>query len=269
MVSPGWEALILNDYEAVMPLTTKRRFGYDYLFQPPLTQQLGIFSIRILDQDECELFFNSIPAYFSYIDIQLNTVNNHVNVGFTVTLRSNYVLDLTQEYIYLASNYHRNCRRNVQKAVHAGLYVKQVPGPTVFSGFVKNNLEQQLSVSTHNLYAILQEITGKCIQHKCGEILGVYDRTGDLQASGWFVYTESRILFVVCASTRKGKGSQAMYLLVDHAIREKAGSGLLFDFTGSNIPGVAYFNTGFGAIKTTYPAIKKNILPWPVRLFKR
>ena len=83
-------------------------------------------------------------------------------------------------------------------------------------------------------------------------------------AAGWFVYTPERCLFLVCASTSEGKRNQAMYLLVDHVIRSKSGSGLIFDFTGSNIPGVAYFNSGFGAVKSYYPTVKRNNLPWPV-----
>ena len=38
-----WDALVLDDYEAVMPLTWRKKFGIRYLYQPAFTQQLGIF----------------------------------------------------------------------------------------------------------------------------------------------------------------------------------------------------------------------------------
>ena len=65
MVSPGWYALVRNDYEMVMPLTWKRTYGVRMLIQPILTQQLGIFS-RKDTNPECVLeFIESIsPKYF-------------------------------------------------------------------------------------------------------------------------------------------------------------------------------------------------------------
>ena len=39
-----WDALILNDYEAVMPLTWNKKYGIAYLYQPFFTASLGIFS---------------------------------------------------------------------------------------------------------------------------------------------------------------------------------------------------------------------------------
>ena len=46
MAAGRWDALILGDYEAVMPLTWRRKYGIRYLYQPPYTQQTGIFSAR-------------------------------------------------------------------------------------------------------------------------------------------------------------------------------------------------------------------------------
>ena len=60
-----------------------------------------------------------------------------------------------------------------------------------------------------------------------------------------------------------------MYLLVDDMIRRQAGTGKIFDFTGSNLPGVAYFDSGFGAGETFYPTWVRNTLPWPLRLLKK
>ena len=39
-----WDALVLDDYEAVMPLPWNKKFGIGYLYTPPFIQQLGIFS---------------------------------------------------------------------------------------------------------------------------------------------------------------------------------------------------------------------------------
>ena len=43
VVHPSWEALVEDDYEAVMPLTGNKKFGVNYLFQPFFTQKFGTF----------------------------------------------------------------------------------------------------------------------------------------------------------------------------------------------------------------------------------
>ena len=41
-MSPDWNALILGDYEAVMPVTWRKKWQIKYLAQPAFTQQLGL-----------------------------------------------------------------------------------------------------------------------------------------------------------------------------------------------------------------------------------
>jgi len=60
-----------------------------------------------------------------------------------------------------------------------------------------------------------------------------------------------------------------MFGLIDKYLQENSGKDLIFDFAGSNIPGVKYRNMGFGATNETYFAIKLNNLPVPFKWFKR
>ena len=43
IVSPGWEALILGEYDAVFPLPFLKKYGIPYLSHPFFAQQLGVF----------------------------------------------------------------------------------------------------------------------------------------------------------------------------------------------------------------------------------
>ncbi len=267
-VCPEWDALVEDDFLAVMPLTHGRKFGINYLYQPYFTQQLGIFSPSPVRPETITEFLSAIPLKYKYVQIQLNSDNNVQHSDITFSTRKNFILDLHPSSIELTSNYHRNCRRNIQKAIHAGLIVKQGPSPSAFTRFIKNNLEKQLTGTRKTFYPTLLRITSASVQQATGEIVGVYSHTGELVAAGWFITTLGRCLFQVCASTEKGKENQAMYMLVNHMISKNAGSGLVFDFAGSNIPGIAYFNSGFGSVVTHYPVITRNMLPWPVKWMK-
>jgi hypothetical protein len=252
-----------------MPLTHGHKFGIHYLFQPYFTQQLGIFSPSRLKPETITGFLTGIPLKYKYVRVQLNSNNNIQHTDLSFSTRKNFILDLSPPAIELASNYHRNCRRNIQKAVHAGMIVKQGPSPSVFTRFIKDNLEKQLAGTRKTFYPSLLRVTSASIQQATGEIVGVYSHTGELVAAGWFITSMKRCLFQVCASTEKGKANQAMYMLVNHMISINAGSGLVFDFAGSNIPGIAYFNSGFGSTVTHYPVITRNLLPWPLKWLRK
>jgi hypothetical protein len=268
-VCPGWNALVYEDYRAVMPLTHGQKYGVDYLYQPFFTQQLGVFSDPEPSSELMKGFVSAIPENYRYVRIQFNSGNKLNHGDFTLTSRKNFLLDLTPSALQITAGYHRNCRRNIMKALQAGLSVKSGPGPAQFAGFIKQHLDKKLTHTGKNFYPSLFRITQASIQNGTGEIAGIYSHTGELLAAGWLVTALGRCLFEVCASTPKGRENQAMYLLVDHMIRKNAGAGLIFDFAGSNSPGIAYFNAGFGAKATYYPAMLRNGLPWPLRLIKR
>nr|MBU9937149.1 hypothetical protein [Ferruginibacter sp.] len=60
-----WDALVLNDYEAVMPLTWNKKYGIHYLYQPPFTACLGVFG-KQLNAATVSDFLKSIPPKFRY-----------------------------------------------------------------------------------------------------------------------------------------------------------------------------------------------------------
>ena len=47
VVADNWDVLVLNDYEAVMPIPWKQKFGLKYITQPYFCQQLTIYSKTI------------------------------------------------------------------------------------------------------------------------------------------------------------------------------------------------------------------------------
>ena len=64
IVTDQWDALILDNYQAVFPLPFRRKCGIDYVYQPVFTQQLGLFSQAPLSPSLLEEFLAQIPARF-------------------------------------------------------------------------------------------------------------------------------------------------------------------------------------------------------------
>src|ERR1043165_10291058 len=99
-----WDGLVLNDYEAVMPLTWNRKYGIYYLYQPFLCAQLGVFGKNI-DAAASKSFLESVPLKFKYWDICLNHRNILHLKDFNIFLRDNYILDVSPTYDELYKNY--------------------------------------------------------------------------------------------------------------------------------------------------------------------
>jgi hypothetical protein len=75
IVSPGWCALIEDNYESVFPLTVSSRAGFKYIMQPYFTQQLGLFYRSSSSDAKLAEFISSIPPEYKFIDINLNSSN--------------------------------------------------------------------------------------------------------------------------------------------------------------------------------------------------
>ena len=58
-----WDALVMNDYEAVIPLPWRRKWRISYLYQPFLTAQLGVFGNHLSVQT-VTAFLQAVPEKF-------------------------------------------------------------------------------------------------------------------------------------------------------------------------------------------------------------
>ena len=114
-----WDGLVLNDYEAVMPLTWNKKYGIHYLYQPFLCAQLGVFG-KDIDAETSKAFLKNIPLRFKYWDISLNHQNIIHLKDFNIFLRNNFVLKLSSSYDELYKNYRENIQRNIKKALQLG-----------------------------------------------------------------------------------------------------------------------------------------------------
>ncbi|HRN54955.1 MAG TPA: hypothetical protein PLL71_00810, partial [Agriterribacter sp.] len=117
-MADNWDALVLNDYEAVMPLTRRRKYGFHYLYQPFFTAALGLFAniqaVNITD------FLQAIPAKFSFWDIDINEFHplpgHNTVAALTVRHRLNLLLDLKQDPAALTARYSRLAKRTLEKS---------------------------------------------------------------------------------------------------------------------------------------------------------
>jgi hypothetical protein len=266
-MSENWDALILGDYDAVMPLTWKKKYGIYYLYQPFFTACLGVFAKKT-DAQLLSIFLNAVPAKFKYWDISLNHHNFFQLHDFDLYERMNYVLPLNETYEKLYHNYRDNIKRNIKKAAKLNCVIqKGILITEVISLAAEQSKDfASLSPNDFNKFKKLYELLHT---NKQAITYAVYAATGELLASSVFFFYKERAYYILVGNHPNGKTIGASHTLIDAFIKDNAGKNLLLDFEGSDIRNLAFFYSSFGAVEEKYVGLKNNKLPKLLKIFKK
>jgi len=265
MTERQWDALVMGDYEAVMPLTWKKKWGVRYLYQPEFTQQLGIFSKDPIPSQLTEAFLKELGRHYKFAEIFLNYLNKHPDLRpFT-----NFILHLNAPYHKLERQYKGKLKYSLTKARHASLqYAADIAPVTVHSLYIQLYGRRMPHVKA-KAYSRFQTLC-HFLQEK-GQLLvrGVRDHRQQLLATALLLRDKNRLYLMQSAVTAEGRKEQAGHFLLDRLIHEFAGQPLILDFEGSEEPGIAFFYKNFGSEDQPYYFLRRNELGWPWRLFKQ
>lgn len=267
-VSPNWEALVLNNYEAIMPLTCKKKWGIDYLAQPYFTQQLGIFgeniSIQIIEQ-----FIDEITNRYRYIDINLNEKNSLYLINNKNTFhQTNILLELNKHYEILHKNFSENTKRMIKKAEKSGLRIEVTENHENLINLFKKNKGKNLKHLDNQAYQTLNNLISNSQKFINVQIKSIYQEN-NLLGGAIFLKFNHRLIFFFSAIGDKGKELGAMHYLIANTIKEYSQQNLILDFEGSNNVNLARFYKSFGSKEIVYLRLKKNNLPYPIKWLKK
>jgi hypothetical protein len=267
IMAQKWDALVLNDYEIVMPLTWNKKYGIAYLYQPFLTAQLGIFGNGITEK-MASSFIQTAAGRFRFTDISLNAKNSFPSLAGDITMRQNYILSLNKPYGQLFQEYKENIQRNIKKSAEQGYSVikdfdaEKVIELAVMQMKMQGNEPGENIARFRKLYQVLHK-------QQMATTYGIINSAQVLLASCVFFFSHNRAYYILVGNHPEGKKTGTSHALIDAFIKDHAGKNMLLDFEGSDIPGLALFYSSFGATLEKYPALKINRLPFFLRWLKK
>jgi hypothetical protein len=267
----SWDAIVAGDYEAVMPLTWKTKWGIRYLYQPAFIQQGGVFSRDHLNRELIQDMLDKAFSEFPFAEITLNHGNEikSATAPLQTSLRNNFILNLQRSYEQLYENYDASFTKSLRRIkkfelqyaasgdhkkiikLYKDLYSKRLP---FFSGkdFLRiENICRQLATE------------GNLISRN------VTNAGNELLAAVILLKDEKRLYNIISCITEAGKKLETNYFLYDRVIHEFAGTSLVLDLEGSDVPGIADFYRKFNPENQPYPFIKYNKLHPLIRIFKQ
>ncbi len=252
-VSPNWEAVVYNDYEAVMPLPIKKIFTFSYIVQPPFCQKLGIFSATNLNENIHKQFYNELCKFLS---VRYSS-NSRIKVKKTPTERVNLILNLNNSYGNIYKNFSENCKRNIKKTIKQELTSRQIE-IDVFLRFYSENIFYSIPES---YVLVTKNILFAAKENNAIEFYGTF-ANNELNSVVAFLKGPKQYYYLMAGSNKIGKENRAMFSLINTFIETHAGKDSYLDFEGSEIESVARFYKGFGAVNSPYFYYENHRLPF-------
>jgi len=258
IVVDNWDVLVLNDYEAVMPLPWKRKYFIKYMYPPFWILELGVFSQK--ENMPIENFIAKINTRFQFIESRLNTLNKSKHKKVKAIERRLQFLHLDADYQMIYKAYKKDKKKDLKKAAEAKLRVQWHDYPENLIELFKNNVGKRISKIDEIEYHKLLQVIRVCIKNGVGEVLSIYNSENALVASGFFLKHKGRITLLVSSTDFNNRNNGANTFLIDRAIFKFYKEFKTFHFGGSSIEAIARYFKSFGAKTETYFLLKKRLL---------
>jgi hypothetical protein len=268
-IAPNWNAIVIDDYEAVMPLVWRRKFFITYLYQPPFTQQLGIFYTQQLNRQLYTAIENILQQQYRFAEIFLNYGNTGCFNPKHCTPQTNLVLDINKPYHTIYNEYlpgftkslRRIAKFNFVYAPSANIEEAVLLYKKLYSSRVKHITEKDFAAFTNLCVALSQQ--------QMLVIRKVLDENNNLLALVLLFKDNNRLYNIISCITDEGKRMEANYFLYDNIIKEFCNKEVILDLEGSEIKGVADFYSKMNPVNQPYNFYRYNKLPALLKLIKK
>jgi hypothetical protein len=268
-MADNWTGIVLGDYEAVLPIPWRKKMGIRYTYDVPFVQQLGWFAKNSDDFNHLQtIFMQQLFAFVQYGSYTFNHSNSQPIAG--ASMQNNYILNLSNTYNKIAENYKQDALNNLKKAGRANLLYQACPLGTAIGMFV-SAYSQRFANTTKSDYRNFTALCQMLQQQQQAFARRVVDGKSGAVLSAAVFFTDNRRMYNIMNTTvEEGRQKSANHFLLDNVFKEFAGTGLVFDFEGSDIEGIKLFYEKFGAENQPYQRLGKfNRLPFPLSLLKR
>jgi hypothetical protein len=266
IMSPGWQALVDDDYDSVFPVPGFSKFGIRYVTTPPFLQQLGAFSPDESASKAIKEFLEYMPGFYKLIDL---CVAQKIDIdGFKVTEKTNFELELSKSYETLWNNFSVDCKKHIEvSARKKPELVSDITPDEILDLFIRNK-EKEIRGIKMSEYERLKNLVNFCLKNKKGKVIGVRAAKKRLIFGIFIIETIGNKTLLFAVNTPQSRERRIDYFVVNELIRNHASTKTLLDFAGSSIPSVASFMESFGCVRAPYYRIYRNRLLWPVIMMR-
>lgn len=249
-----WDGLVIDDYRVVMPLPRGPFWARARVQRPFFTQQCGPFgSVRTEDIEQA---LAALDSTFTSVSIPITECFNFKKTldEYNLISRNNFVLNLGTSYKALNAGYHKSLRRKLRRYTNTDSTVMghlQAISPELNLVTFRANAGKKAGLKPRH-YRRAKRLMAAAMRNKNGLSYGYYDDKQTLLATVFLIDYRNRLINLLPTSTPAGYQHDGMARLLDAIFRRHSGPGVIFDFEGSDVTGIARFFKQFGPTLRPY-----------------
>ena len=265
-LSDQWQALVIGDYEVVLPLFIQKKYGQLYSTRPYGTQALGPYSKVPLTKEIVKSLVAAAMERVKYAEFFFSPLTP-VSKRMKPQQFSNFVLNTSKDYEELYAAYSSQNKRNLKKEASAKFELAEWSSVQDAVQLWQQEIREKTAIEEAD-FNRLGKLLEFCHYQKRGVLYAVRDEYNQLCGAQFWVVHQGRSTLLLNASTAWGKEHGVSAWLIDQHIKSTSGREHLIDFEGSSIPGLKRFYSGFGAKDEPFYMHVENQLPFPINLLK-
>lgn len=254
-----WSGLVIGDYEAVIPLPWRRKYGFRYYYIPPFIQQLGFIGDTSLLKSIQEELIRKIRSYAWYGDLHFNYSNHLLASELHCKNRTNYIIDLNRNYGEIYKDYQPDLKHILDKTSGTTLqYSKENVLTDTIRHYQQQYAERMPHLSLED-FARLNELCKFYMDRDQCILRSARSEEGLILSDTLLLKDNKRLYHLLNTTFPDGRKVNSNHWLLDQLLKEFSGQDLLFDFEGSDLPGVKTFYKKFGGHVQPYFHYRRNI----------
>ncbi|MEZ4983774.1 MAG: hypothetical protein R2795_01845 [Saprospiraceae bacterium] len=242
-----WDALVMDDYAAVLPLPrVAGRWGRTRIQQPPLTRELAIYAIDPPSDKRINSFWEALATHYPEVELTVDSFGQVRKAGWHNTTATNYFLPLADRYENLRERYSPTLLEQLSAAATQSWMSVSNLKPEV----VAEKYRQAHPHISEAVFHGLQRIMYNVLHRGWGFVSGITDGQSEILAADFFIFSHGRMMSLAPFASERGKEIHAQAFLYDLIIRQQAGKPQSLDFNAHE--DFAAFAEQFGAIDYPY-----------------
>lgn len=262
-----WDALIEDDYKAVMPLPVKKRFGQPEVYMPPFVNQLGIYSQEQVTDDKSAAFLTILKKRFKIINLNINKYTPLPRGVFPVQQETYYELDLIRPYLKTVRDYSLTCRNRLHIAgVKEYSVIRSVVPNDLISLIKRKKIRLNAAIQADD-FKLLRMLTSSVLRYKTGELYGAFNSVNMLGCVVLFLWSNNSVIMLFTAASEEAVADNAHLLIYDRFIEKYSETNVTLSFQFRDAYHSSEVYAGFGATESTFHRIRINRLPFFLKPF--
>lgn len=245
-VCDNWDALVLDDYQAIIPLPWTKKYGIKTVYQPYFCQQLGVFYLAG-NENIAKLFIKKIPFWFFKIAISFNA---KCKIDGKYQKRLNHILPINLPYHIISKSYKPDLVRYLKTPTPFS-FSENLKIEVIIAFYIKFYQQKHPNISLL-MYDKLSKLCYELALRNKLYIFGLLNNEGELIAFELGAYHNKTVHRILAGSHPDYKKHRLNHHLLDYIIRIHSEKYDYLDFEGSEIESIAYFNRKFNPIETYY-----------------